>query len=232
LNLNRSRGWALTARRLPAHRPLPARILGTPTRFEVATMVHRRGRKRPGELPPVADSLHIGPAAAHGAALSQTERSTGSQRLRESERRGGADRRTRTLRSLFMGSFNPRRRGPRRAHEQSIAATDWHQPQWLAVALLILLLSIADALLTLALLQHHGVLEENPLMAALVKGNSGSFAAVKIGLTACGVVLLTALARVRAFGRVPVSALLCAVLVAYVGLVGYEVWLLQSIPGQ
>jgi hypothetical protein len=188
-------------------------------------MVHRRGREPPGESPPVPDLPHIRPVAAHGADASPSERRAGSERRRHS------DRRTRTLRSLLTGSFHPRRRGPRRHHEVAFTATDWHQPQWLAVAVLIVLLSVADALLTLALLQHRGVLEVNPFMAIFLKDDPQFFAAVKIGLTAGGVVLLTTLARMRAFGRVPVSALLCAVLVAYLSLVGYEVWLLQSIAG-
>ena len=125
--------------------------------------------------------------------------------------------------------MNPRRRGARRAHESCVVTTDWHEPRWLAVAVVILVLSVADALLTLALLRHPGVLEANPLMALLMKGDPSSFAAVKFALTTAGVMLLTALARVRAFGRIPVSSLLCAVLVAYVVLVAYEVWLLRTI---
>jgi hypothetical protein len=191
----------------------------------------------------VTETPHILSDTAQGAVVSpreqrfegeqrcRRERRTGAERCSEGERREGRDRRTRTLRSLLAGSLNPRRRGPRRSQDHGIAATDWHQPQWLAVALLILLLSIADAVLTLTLLQHRGVLEENPIMAALLSGNGVAFAAIKIGLTAAGVVLLTGLVRVRAFGRVPVSALLCGLLAVYVGLVGYEVWLLRSVPG-
>ncbi len=144
------------------------------------------------------------------------------------ERRRGANRRVRVLHALVAGNFNPRRRGPRRARDGSLACTDWHDPQWLAVALVILLLSVADALLTLVLVEH-GALEANPLMAAFLRYDPDHFAAVKIGLTAAGVVLLTLVAKVRAFGRVPVGAILCALLAAYMGLVGYEVWLLRTI---
>jgi Domain of unknown function (DUF5658) len=209
-------------------------------------MVHRRGSERTGFIL-VADSVDTRSHAAHGAKVSpcearfdegrrcERERRAGigrcdeGERRERRERRGGADRRTRIVHSLIAGNFNPRRRGPRRALDHGIAATDWHQPQWLAVALLIVLLSIADAVLTLTLLQHSGVFEANPIMAALVKGDWGIFVAIKIGLTAAGVVLLTAVVRIRAFGRVPVGALLCGLLVAYVGLVSYEVWLLQSV---
>lgn len=206
-------------------------------------MVHRREQERSGEIAPVTDSPHIQSNAERSARVAsrerrledsrrcEHERRAGSEPCNEGERRHGADRRTHNLHALVAGNFNPRRRGLRRVHDQNIAATDWHQPQWLAVALSIVLLSVADALLTLTLLQHRGVLEENPIMAVLLKGDWSYFAAVKIGLTAAGVVLLTALARVRAFGRVPVGALLCGLLVVYVGLVGYEIWLLQSVAG-
>ncbi len=132
------------------------------------------------------------------------------------------------MRSLLVGNVNPRRRGPRRARDGSIAATDWHEPRWLAVALVILLLSVADALLTLTLVQH-GALEANPIMAAFLSRDADHFVAVKIGLTAGGVVLLTLVAKVRAFGRLPVSVILYTVLTAYAGLIAYEVWLLRTI---
>src|ERR1700737_5239336 len=67
------------------------------------------------------------------------------------DRRNGPDRRTRTLYSLVYGSFNPRRRGPRRTDARSLRDLDWHQPQWLAVAILIIALSCVDAALPLIL---------------------------------------------------------------------------------
>jgi hypothetical protein len=147
-----------------------------------------------------------------------------------SERRHGPDRRKNTVRSLIYGSFvEPRRRGPRRDDQQaSFTAVDWHQPQWLAVGLSILLLSFADAVLTLTLL-NHGAIEANPLMRVLIDGSGLGFATVKIGLTAGGTVLLILLAQMRAFGRIPIGAVLYAVLAAYVALISYELWLLEEI---
>lgn len=143
------------------------------------------------------------------------------------ERRQGPDRRKRTVRSLVHGSFDPRRRGQRRGHGSSITDVDWHHPQWLAVALLILLLCIGDALLTLTLLAH-GAVEVNPLMAALLDGGGIGFAVVKIGLTAGSTVFLVLLARMRAFRLLPVAAVLYAVLLGYFVLVAYELWLLEK----
>lgn len=132
------------------------------------------------------------------------------------------------LRALLYGSFNPRRRGPRRADERALSAVDWHHPQWLAIAMLIVVSSCIDALLTLMLVER-GAYEANPLMAPLVGGSGLVFAVVKIGLTAGGVVLLTQLARIRAFGRISVGVLLYTVLAIYSALIVYEFGLLNAL---
>ncbi len=145
------------------------------------------------------------------------------------ERRRG-ERRREVLRALLLGSFHARRRRPRRATEQALAAIDWHHPQWLATAILIVMFSCADALLTLSLLAH-GAYEFNPLMRPLVGGSGLAFVVVKVGLTAGGVVLLTLLARMRLFGRLSAGLLLYALLAAYGALLLYELSLLDSRVG-
>jgi hypothetical protein len=104
---------------------------------------------------------------------------------------------------------------------------DWHHPQWLAVAVLIIVLSCVDGALTLTLLAH-GAYEVNPIMALVVGGSALLFTVIKVGLTAAGVVLLTLAARMRAFGRVPVGLLLYGVLVGYGILIVYELRLLEE----
>ena len=144
----------------------------------------------------------------------------------EPERRR-TERRRHVLRALLHGSFRPRRRGPRRADEHQVSAVDWHHPQWLAIAMLIVVFSAADALLTLMLMER-GAYEVNPFMAPLVGGSALSFALVKVGLTAGGVVLLTQIARIRAFGRIPVGVFLYSVLALYGALIAYEFNLLNA----
>jgi Domain of unknown function (DUF5658) len=141
------------------------------------------------------------------------------------DRRQG-DRRKQVLRALVYGSFRPRRRGPRRATEGGFAAVDWHHPQWLAISMLIVLLSCCDAFLTLMLMQQ-GAYEVNPLMRPLVGGSGLAFALVKVCVTAGGVLLLTQLARVRAFGGLPVGVLLYTLLAVYAVLIFYEFRLLH-----
>jgi Domain of unknown function (DUF5658) len=145
-----------------------------------------------------------------------------------SNRRHGAERRTETLRSLARANYWRRRHGPRRGADAGFAVTDWYAPQWLAAAVLILILCVADALITLALVGH-GAHEANPFMKTTVAGDGRSFAAIKYGLTAGGVVVLILLARVRAFGRLPVSMLLYCVLAGYLCLVTYEFGLLRHL---
>jgi hypothetical protein len=144
------------------------------------------------------------------------------------DRRRG-DRRRQVLRALLLGSFHVRRRTPRRAGERALAAIDWHHPQWLATAILILLFSCADALLTLELIGRHGAYEVNPLMRPLLGGSWLAFLLVKVGLTAGGVVLLTLVARIRAFGRLNGGLLLYALLAGYGVLILYEYRLLDRL---
>lgn len=137
-----------------------------------------------------------------------------------------SERRQRALHALLHGSFRPRRHGPRRAGEHMLSSVDWHHPQWLAIAMLIVVFSCSDAFLTLLLVER-GAREVNPLMAPLVGGSALAFALVKIGLTAAGVVALTQVARRRAFGRLPVGLVLYSALAFYTGLMAYELHLLN-----
>ena len=140
-----------------------------------------------------------------------------------------AERRSRVLRALFYGSFRPRRRGPRRLDERSVSAVDWHHPQWLAISMLIVIGSCTDALLTLVLVERGIAVEANPFMAPLVGHSALTFALVKVVLTAGGVLLLTQLARLRAFGNIPVGVFLYLVLGIYGALITYEISLLDLI---
>jgi hypothetical protein len=147
----------------------------------------------------------------------------------QQERRIAAERRHSIARALWHGNFERRRIAPRRGNERHGVTTDWFHPQWLVTSILILLLCVADAILTLTLMTH-GAIEINPVMAPLVKGSGHSFAYAKLGLTILGVVVLTTFARLRLFGSVAVGAVLYAVLAGYAILVAYELWLLRNIP--
>ena len=142
-----------------------------------------------------------------------------------SDRRGRSDRRRLSLWSVIYGGFRPRRRDVRRTNDGSLPVVDWHEAHLLAVAIGILLLCCADAFLTLNLLVL-GAHEANPVMARLIYTDVTLFAAVKMGLTGVGVLVLVLLARYRLFGRFPVVTALYAALMAYCALVIYELGLL------
>ena len=142
------------------------------------------------------------------------------------ERRRGGDRRRLTLRSFLQGGLNPRRRGGRRAGEQHLPV-DWHEPYLLFLSLTILLLSVADAFLTITLIMG-GAQEANPVMAYVLRDRPEWFAAIKMGLTGPGVLVLVAMARSRVFRVMRVGLVLQGIFVVYVALIAYEWWLLRT----
>lgn len=160
-------------------------------------------------------------------------RAAGTLALRERrgalvpEQRDGYDRRRTTLRTFIQGGLTPRRRGGRRVGEE-YALVDWHEPHLLFLAVTILLLNVVDAFLTLTLIME-GATEANPAMAFILDRFPKLFAAVKMALTGGGVVVLVAMARARVFRLIRVSTVLHWFLVAYVALIIYEWWLLQSV---
>ena len=144
------------------------------------------------------------------------------------ERRERVDRRRRMWWSVCYGSFNPRRRTvPRRLDDLRYHFLDWHSSHLLAVAIGILLLSVVDAFLTLALLQG-GAYEVNPIMALWVDRDVAVFAALKMGLTSVSIVFMVFLARYRFMRLLPVGWVLYGVLIAYASLIGYEVSMLKA----
>lgn len=146
-----------------------------------------------------------------------------------SERRSGRDRRQATLGSLLRGGlYRNRRRGVRRAADAGGTYVDWYEPRLLYVALGVLVLSCADAALTLLLLEL-GAVEANVLMARLIELDVALFAAVKIGLTGIGLVVLVAHFSFRLFRYLRVRSLLTACLVGYVILLTHEVAMLANL---
>lgn len=143
------------------------------------------------------------------------------------ERRGGYDRRELSMQTFMQGGLTPRRRHGRRSGE-SHALVDWHEPHLLFLSLMILLLSVADAFLTLTLMSH-GATEANPVLAYVLASHPELFALVKLTLTGISILVLVALARARVFRIIRVSAVMHWCLVGYVALICYEWWMLEAI---
>lgn len=142
------------------------------------------------------------------------------------ERREKQERRTLTLGTFLRGSMNPRRRGDRRYDDSY--HIDWHEPDLLFLSVTIVLLSVVDALLTVTLLRHGGR-EVNPFLDYVLTNHSGLFAIVKMLLTGGGVLVLVAMARARVFRVIRAKSVLQWCLLAYVVLIGYEMWLLSQV---
>jgi hypothetical protein len=143
------------------------------------------------------------------------------------DRRVGPERRHRVWWAFFYGSVRPRRRLPaRRLGDAQFYAMDWHGAHLWAVSIVILILSAADAFLTLTLMSG-GAVEVNPLMAMFLGGNVTVFAGFKMAMTGIGVTMMVFLARYRFLRVVRVEVILYAVLTAYIVLIVHELRMLQ-----
>ena len=157
----------------------------------------------------------------------QEPAASGTTQAPSEERRvAKSDRRALTLRTLLASGFSPRRRTGRRASDHELPV-DFHDPRLLVPVVAMLALSIMDAFLTVTLMSD-GAQETNPLLAFVLTEHPRLFAAVKMGLTGLGAMLLVALARARLFKIVRVSAFLYGLLAAYFCLVAYEAWLIRG----
>ena len=143
--------------------------------------------------------------------------------------RRGLDRRQRSIRTFFIGSYHARRRDIRRTGDQHSHYIDWYEPHLLVAALTIMVLSIADAFLTLKLL-NYGAVEKNAIMAVLIEKDYGLFTAVKFMLTGFSLLVLVAHFNFRVFKHFKVTHFLSAFALIYVALFTYELVLFQSLP--
>lgn len=133
------------------------------------------------------------------------------------------ERRRLTLRTFIQGGFLPRRRGARRASDLDLAV-DLHEPYLLLLSVAMLVLSVADAFLTVTLMAD-GAPQTDPLLAFVINEHPRLFTLVKIALSGIVVVVLVAVARAKLFKVVRVTAFLQALVVAYSALVACETWL-------
>jgi hypothetical protein len=137
------------------------------------------------------------------------------------------DRRALTWRTFLASGFKPRRRGGRRAGDHA-APVDFHEPDLLVLATVMLVSSVCDAFLTVRLMAG-GAFETNPLLAFVLSEHPRLFALTKMTLTGIGVVLLVALARAKVFKLVRAKLFFQLLVAAYVLLVAYEAWLVRSL---
>lgn len=141
-------------------------------------------------------------------------------------RRSVTDRRQRQLQAFLCQFVKARRVRERRInHDGARQYVDVHGPGLLLIVLAILMMCVADAYLTLTLL-NDGAVELNPVMRPLVEGDWGTFFYVKYGVTACSLLILLMHKNFRLFGSLTGQHVLLSVLLGYALVIAYEVTLL------
>jgi hypothetical protein len=114
-----------------------------------------------------------------------------------------------------------RRHVHRRAEDTEVIFLDWHHPWLFFLATGTMLLSCADAFLTLLLLDH-GMIEANPVMGAVMAHGTAVFTSTKLAMTAFGIFVLVFLAKARFLNRFRTGLFLTCFFSFYACLVCYE----------
>ena len=138
------------------------------------------------------------------------------------EKRIVRDRREFGWRTVMFGFLRSRRHAHRRTEDFESIFIDWHHPWLFFLAVGTMLLSCADAFLTLELLSR-GMIEANPVMAGLMGGSTAMFAASKMAMTGLGILMLVFLARARFLDRIRAGLFLTTFFTGYCCLVCYEI---------
>lgn len=142
-------------------------------------------------------------------------------------KRASVGRRNFSWRTVVFGFLRSRRHRTRRHDEGEVLFLDWHHPWLFVMAVGTMLLSCVDAFMTLQLL-NHGMVETNPVMAAILEYGTGPFAATKMAMTGIGILALVFLAKGRFLNRMRTGVFLTVLFSFYLCLVCYEfVYLLR-----
>ena len=136
-------------------------------------------------------------------------------------KRAENDRRIFSWRNVFFGFTRSRRHDLRRDLDAEIPFIDWHHPWLFFLAVGTMLLSCLDAFMTLQLLDR-GMVEANPIMAAMLGQGTTTFAVSKMLMTGTSVLILVFLAKARFLNRFRTGLFLTAFFSIYACLVCYE----------
>ena len=144
------------------------------------------------------------------------------------DKRAAIERRRFGWRTMLFGYFRSRRLNVRRVGDGDVVFLDWHHPWLFFLAVGTMIMSCLDAFMTLQLIDR-GMLEANPVMAAILGQGTAAFAASKMLMTGTSILILVFLAKTRFLNRVRAGIFLTALFSAYACLVCYEfVQLLMS----
>ena len=137
------------------------------------------------------------------------------------EERLDKERRRFSWRTVLYGFALSRRHMHRRDADSEVIFLDWHHPWLFFLAVGTMLLSCADAFLTLLLIER-GMVEANPFMQATLSRSTGFFVGIKLLMTAIGIFVLVFLAKAHFLNRFRTGLFLTVFFSAYACLVCYE----------
>ena len=144
------------------------------------------------------------------------------------DERAANDRREFNWRTVVYGFALSRRHEHRRNVDGEVIFLDWHHPWLFFLAVGTMILSCADAFLTLQLMER-GMIEANPIMEATMHRGTDFFVATKLAMTAFGIFALVFLAKAHFLNRFRTGLFLTGFFSAYACLVCYEIVSLLSL---
>jgi hypothetical protein len=131
------------------------------------------------------------------------------------------DRRSFSWRTALFGFARSRRHSLRREEDADELFLDWHHPWLFFLAVGTMIMSCIDAFMTLQLLQR-GMVEVNPVMAAMLGQSTAAFAACKVTMTGTSILILVFLAKIRFLNRIRAGLFLTVFFSFYACLICYE----------
>jgi len=145
------------------------------------------------------------------------------------EKRSQPDRRKKklSLRSLLFGG---RREIIRRYEDkQNTFYVDRYRQSLFGVIVLILFLSVIDAMLTVLLI-NHGAIEVNPIMAFYLEVGPYTFLFVKYALTSVGLLVIVIFRNIFLKPiKIHVGSFIYFILLAFLGVVSWQIFLIHRV---
>jgi hypothetical protein len=135
--------------------------------------------------------------------------------------RASVERRDFGWRTVVYGFTLSRRHAHRREIDNEVIFLDWHHPWLFFLSVGTMLLSCADAFLTLQLLDM-GMVEANPIMQSALDRGTEFFISLKLLMTALGIFVLVFVAKAQFLNRFRTGLFLTVFFSAYACLVCYE----------
>jgi len=137
------------------------------------------------------------------------------------DKRAITDRRVFSWKTIFFGFMRSRRHYLRRDYDAEVIFLDWHHPWLFFLAVGTMIMSCLDAFMTLQLLER-GMVEANPVMAAILGQGTTTFAVTKMLMTGTSILVLVFLAKARFLNRFRTGLFLTFFFSCYACLICYE----------